>query len=137
MLDNKNLDFLRKKQDTIKNKIKNSFQSVIRSNLNTFNLNTTKTYKTFNDVKQFSIIDLAPLLYINYKIYGNNEYLKYKHVVIDEAQDYNEFLFYTLKTIMKNASFSIYGDLAQSLYPNRSIENWDILKEKVFKNINF
>lgn len=136
MLDNKNLDFLRKKQDAIKNKIKNSFQSVIRSNLNTFNLNTAKTYKTFNDVKQFSIIDLAPLLYINYKIYGNNEYLKYKHVVIDEAQDYNEFLFYTLKTIMKNASFSIYGDLAQSLYPNRSIENWDILKEKIFKNIN-
>lgn len=136
LLDDKNLNLLREKQDKIRNKIKNNMQSIIRNNLSIFNLNTAKIYKTFNNVKLFSIVDLAPLLYINYKIYGNSEYLKYKHVVIDEAQDYDEFLFYTLKTIMKNASFSIYGDLAQSLYPNRSIENWDVLKDKIFKDIN-
>ena len=39
-----------------------------------------------------------------------------------------------MKHIFKNASFSIYGDLAQSLYSYRSIDNWNILKS-IFGNI--
>lgn len=57
-----------------------------------------------------------------------------KHVVIDEAQDYNELTFYTLKKIMNHSTFSIYGDMAQSLYPYRSFNTWEDVKEKVFKD---
>lgn len=80
--------------------------------------------------------DLSSLLYINYKIYGSKEYINMKHVVIDEAQDYNELTFYALKKIMKHSTFSIYGDLAQSLYPYRSLEKWEDIKDNVFKDIN-
>lgn len=78
--------------------------------------------------------DLTPLLYVCYKLNGSSDYYNIKHVVIDEAQDYNELMFYTLKRIMKNSTFSIYGDIAQSLYPYRSIDSFNDLK-KLFNDI--
>ena len=82
---------------------------------------------------QINIEDIPSLLYIRYKLSGSNEFDNFKHIVIDEAQDYGEFTFYSLNKLFKNASFSIYGDLAQSLYSYRSIDNWECL-EKTFKN---
>lgn len=72
-------------------------------------------------------------MYIKYKFTGSREFDNYKHIVIDEAQDYGEFTFYVLNKMFKNSSFSIYGDLAQSLYSYRSIDNWECL-EKIFNN---
>ena len=72
-------------------------------------------------------------MYIKYKLSGSSEFDNYKHIVIDEAQDYGEFTFYALNKLFKNSSFSIYGDLAQSLYSYRSIDNWECL-ENIFKN---
>ena len=37
--------------------------------------------------------------------------------------------FYALNKMFKNATFSIYGDLAQSLYSYRSIDTWDCLND--------
>ena len=53
-------------------------------------------------------------------------------MVIDEAQDLGEFHFYALKKLMPNATFSIFGDLAQAIYPYRGIDDWGKLKENVF-----
>lgn len=82
---------------------------------------------------EVNIEDLTPLMYINYLLSGSLEFDKFKHVVIDEAQDYNTFTFYVLKKILKNASFSIYGDLAQSLYDYKSIKSWNQVRD-VFGN---
>ncbi len=68
--------------------------------------------------------DLSALLYLKYKMCENKNYKKLKYVVIDEAQDFGEFNFYILKKIMPNSKFSIFGDLAQSIYGYRSINNW-------------
>ena len=78
--------------------------------------------------------DLTPLMYIYYIINGAEEFKNYRHVVIDEAQDYNLFTFFMLKKILPNSTFSIYGDLAQSLYSNRSVNSWEDVVEKVFNN---
>ena len=43
--------------------------------------------------------DLAPIIYIHYKIYGTKVKSKLRHVIVDEAQDYCEFQFSMLKTI--------------------------------------
>ena len=82
---------------------------------------------------KINIEDKPSLIYIKYKLSGSSEFDNYKHIVIDEAQDYGEFTFYTLNKIFRNSSFSIYGDLAQSLYSYRSVDNWDCL-ENIFKN---
>ena len=78
--------------------------------------------------KEYEIEDIPSLLYIKYKL-GNNIFDNYKHIVIDEAQDYGEFMFYVIKKIFKNATFGIFGDLAQSLYTYRSIKDWNIVKD--------
>lgn len=71
--------------------------------------------------------DLTGLLYLRYRIIGYCDYNRIRQVVIDEAKDYGEFFYATLKKIMKNATFSIFGDLAQTIYRYRTIETWDKL----------
>ena len=73
----------------------------------------------------YAIEDLAGLLYLGYKVKDSKEFKKYRHTVIDEAQDYGGFNFYALKQILTNSTFSVFGDLAQSIYDYRSIDNWE------------
>ena len=81
--------------------------------------------------KQVSFEDLPALMHINY-VLGKNQ-IKYKHIVVDEAQDYGLFHFDVLKEITPcNSTYSIYGDLAQAIYSYRSIKSWDQLNEFIF-----
>mgnify|MGYP002551995860 CR=1 FL=1 len=81
--------------------------------------------------KKLSIEDLPALNYIKYLLSG--KVTTYKQIAIDEAQDYGLFHYYSLLKICPKANFSIYGDLAQSIYPYTNIPNWEILVDKVFK----
>ena len=80
--------------------------------------------------KQISFEDIPSLLYLNYKL-TSKEY-DYKNVVIDEGQDYSIFAYFVLKKLFKNAKFNIYGDLAQAIYPYKSIESWEDVNKYVF-----
>lgn len=84
--------------------------------------------------KKVEFEDLAALMYLKYRISGSNEYEKYKHIVIDEAQDFGEFNFEALKKLLSNATFSIFGDLSQSIYQYRCIDNWEQIIDDTFKN---
>ena len=84
---------------------------------------------------EISFEDLAPLMYIQYKIFGIKEKCKIKHVVIDEAQDYGEFQFDVLKTILNSNSMTILGDIAQGVHYYRGIENWQKFIDTEFKNV--
>ena len=77
---------------------------------------------------------MSALLYIKQKVSPDRKYLGIRHVVIDEAQDLGEFNFYVLKESLPNATFSIFGDLAQSIYDYRSITNWQQVNHVMFKN---
>ena len=106
-------------------KIKNIYIDI----LNNLNINTKEISNNKIDIE-----DIPPLIYIKYLLIGDNIFDNYKHIVIDEAQDYGEFAFYVLNKIFKNATFSIYGDLAQSLYSYRSIDSWNTLNN-IFNNL--
>ncbi|HBF39674.1 MAG TPA: DNA helicase, partial [Firmicutes bacterium] len=58
---------------------------------------------------QLELEDLAPVMYIKYRLEGLSEKIKVKHVVIDEAQDFNTFQFYTMRQMIKDSSFTILG----------------------------
>lgn len=88
--------------------------------------------KTELDEKIY-VDDLPALLYITYKLHGT-KYEKYRHIVIDEAQDYNTFTFYVLRKLFPKASFDIYGDLAQSIYDYRSLDSWESIQESIFSD---
>lgn len=99
-----------------------------------------ETLKKIKD-NEYDFEDLAALMYIESLIFKNNSYESIRHVVVDEAQDLGEFNFMVIKKCLSNATFSIFGDLAQSIYDYRGIDNWVMLKEKVFdgeaKIVNF
>ena len=80
--------------------------------------------------------DLAPLMYLQYKINGIKEKARVKHVVIDEAQNYGEFQFDVLKTILNSNSMTILGDIAQGVHYYRGIENWQRFIDVEFSDVN-
>lgn len=84
---------------------------------------------------EVSFEDLAPIMYIQFKIFGIKEKCKIKHVVIDEAQDYGEFQFDVLKTILNSNSMTILGDIAQGVHYYRGIENWKRFIDVEFKDV--
>ena len=91
--------------------------------------------------KLYDFEDLAALMYIKSLIDPDKDYEKIKHVVIDEAQDLGEFNFFILKSVLPYATFSVFGDLAQSIYNYRGLNNWDEVNRVMFNNngsiINF
>ncbi len=90
---------------------------------------------TIMDLKSESIDieDMAPIIYLKYKIHGVDEKLPVKHIVIDEAQDFSVFQLYVLKNIIKDSSFTILGDLAQGIHSYRGIKDWGDVDEHVFE----
>ena len=84
--------------------------------------------------KKVEFEDLSSLIYLKTCINGEGEYANYKQVAIDEAQDFGDFNFVALKKLLSNANFSIFGDLAQSIYQYRGIKNWESVQEIAFNN---
>lgn len=76
--------------------------------------------------------DLAPIIYLKYKIYGMDEKIPVRHIVIDEAQDFSAFQFYVMKKIVKDSSFTILGDLCQGIHFYRGVRSWDEIVNNVF-----
>lgn len=117
--------YVKKHFEILNAKVKNIYIDILENE----GLNYTHISKNIVEIE-----DIPALMYIKYKLVGNEEYKDYKHIVVDEAQDYGEFAFFVLKKLFKNSTFSIYGDLAQSLYSYRSIENWDLLSN-IYDNL--
>ncbi len=78
--------------------------------------------------------DYSALIYLKAKVIGTDKYSNYLQVVIDEAQDYGEFTFYAIKELLNKVSFSIFGDLAQSIYEYRGIKHWEDVKKLLFED---
>lgn len=84
-------------------------------------------------LKQIELEDLAPLVYLQKFLFGIDEDLDIKSVVVDEAQDFSTFQFFVLRDILKTERFTILGDLSQGIHMYRAIEDWDYLRQHIFK----
>jgi DNA helicase II / ATP-dependent DNA helicase PcrA len=78
--------------------------------------------------------DLAPMIYLKYKIHGMDEKIPVKHIVIDEAQDFSVFQFYVLRKIVRDSSFTILGDLCQGIHSYRGTKDWEEVKKYAFED---
>ncbi|RAP76872.1 HelD family protein [Paenibacillus montanisoli] len=67
--------------------------------------------------------DLAPLVYIQVRLYGF-EQPPYDHIVIDEAQDYSPFQLEALKLCQRQPSMTVLGDLQQGIHGYAGIHSW-------------
>ncbi|WP_294387724.1 RNA polymerase recycling motor HelD [uncultured Clostridium sp.] len=76
--------------------------------------------------------DLPVLFYIYMLLEGIDEKSKYKHIVVDEAQDYSPFQIYLINSLSKGNSLTLVGDLAQGIYHYKGIRSWNDITDGVF-----
>lgn len=79
------------------------------------NENIEVIYNRLNNNKPLIVEDLAPMLYLKQRLEEIKLKEEYRHVVIDEAQDYSELQFEVIKAITKCNSFTIVGDSNQRI----------------------
>ncbi|MGL5764580.1 MAG: HelD family protein [Sarcina sp.] len=72
-------------------------------------------YNNFNDNKVLTINDLAPILYLKIKLEGKKATNDFRHVVIDEAQDYTPLQFKVIRELIGSKYFTVVGDVNQRL----------------------
>ncbi|XZM34121.1 HelD family protein [Clostridium perfringens] len=73
-------------------------------------------YDRFNgNKKEYTINDLAPILYLAIKLEGKKVTKDYRHVVIDEAQDYSPLQFKVVRELTGTKYFTVVGDVNQRL----------------------
>lgn len=71
----------------------------------------------------YRIEDLAPMVYLDQKIYGTKS-IERDYIMVDEAQDISFIQLATLLNIARNGNITIAGDLAQSIIPPFYIKDW-------------
>lgn len=76
--------------------------------------------------------DLAPLYYIKLLIDGIDDEEKFKHIVVDEVQDYSPFQISIINKLCIGDSLTLVGDLAQGIYYYKGINSWESLIKEVF-----
>ena len=106
-----------------------------RDELNTWILHedVVDIYKKATNTTDLGYMDLAGILYLMIKLEGKKSKKEYKHVVIDEAQDYNFMQFEVIKELTGSTSYTIVGDSNQRLIETDekpAMTNLDTIFEK-------
>lgn len=78
-------------------------------------------YNKFNNYKPLNINDLSPILYMMIKLDGKKSSESYRHVVIDEAQDYSSLQFKVVKELTGSKYFTVVGDVNQRFVKHNSV----------------
>jgi len=86
-------------------------------------------YKNIIQSVELSYLDLAAILYLMIKLEGKKASYEIKHIVIDEAQDYNMLQFKVIKELTGCKSYTIVGDSNQRLVKAEEVPAMLRLKE--------
>ncbi|WP_300260780.1 UvrD-helicase domain-containing protein, partial [Clostridium sp.] len=93
-------------------------------------------YDRFNgNKKEYTINDLAPILYLAIKLEGKKATKDYRYVVIDEAQDYSPLQFKVVRELTGTKYFTVVGDVNQRLIKYSDLAPMMEL-EKIFDDVN-
>ncbi|MDF2588938.1 MAG: ATP-dependent helicase rep [Anaerocolumna sp.] len=84
------------------------------------------------DNKIIDLYDLAMLTYIKRRVKFTDEFQDVSHIVIDEAQDFGVLIYYVLKNLFKDCTYTIMGDITQNIHYDTGMNDWESLKEDVF-----
>lgn len=90
-----------------------------------------RTLSRMDSKKPLEPEDAAPLAYLAMKLLELPR-PEIRHVVIDEAQDFNAFEALLLARMMPAATFTVVGDLMQGIHGWRGLQSWDELSKGVF-----
>lgn len=125
-------DVLDQKFLSFTNKFKNIFTKEVKFNT------PKKLFIEFtnSNYKKFDNNDLSCLLEIYTVIHGVEYLPDYRHIVIDEAQDFSIAIYSTLRACYPKATFTLVGDIMQNI-KTTGLESWDILKNDVLEKTEY
>jgi DNA helicase-2/ATP-dependent DNA helicase PcrA len=82
--------------------------------------------------KTLDIYDLGMLTYIKKRLKLSKDFEYVRHIIVDEAQDFGVSVFYVLKQLFKECTYTIMGDITQNIHYDTGMNDWETLKEEVF-----
>lgn len=77
------------------------------------------------DQNQLAFEDVAPLMYLRLMVEGGPPSSEIRHVIVDEAQDYSVFHYEVMRLLFPESSFTILGDMNQSVHPYMNTGRYD------------
>jgi len=107
-------------------------EEIARSNGEAEKEAAERTLERISKKKPFEPEDIAPLAYISMRVLELSRF-DVRHIVIDEAQDFNAFEIALLMKMMPGATFTIVGDLMQGIHAWRALSGWKALYDDLFK----
>ena len=82
--------------------------------------------------KRLDLYDLAMLILIKKQLKQTKDFEYVSHIIVDEAQDFGVMVFYLFKTLFKNCTYTIMGDVSQNIHYDTGMNDWEVLKQEVF-----
>ena len=95
-----------------------------------------KIMLNLND-KEINYEDSLNFIYLKGLLKGFPYSSNIKQIVIDEAQDYNELQYIILSKIFKTASFTILGDVNQTINPYQKYDSLEVLCDIINENTKY
>ncbi|MCI6019253.1 MAG: ATP-binding domain-containing protein [Clostridiales bacterium] len=78
------------------------------------------------------IYDTAAMGLIHNRILMKKPDAQFSQIIIDEAQDFGEIIYYTLKKMLPDCYFTIMGDVSQNIHFETGLNDWNTLRESIF-----
>lgn len=75
--------------------------------------------------------DVAPFLYVRLAFEGVPTQSTIRHCIIDEGQDYSMFHFEIMKRLFPRSSFTVLGDLNQSIHDDVHRDHYQMIMERL------
>ena len=94
-------------------------------------LDATNTMKRLAAGK-LDVYDLAAMALIRRYITAPEKTASYGQIIIDEAQDFGEMIYFILKKLQPECYFTIMGDVSQNIHYETGMNSWDSLTAQVF-----
>jgi len=100
------------------------------------NINEIIDYTNKNILDKYNLpySDGIALMYLKLKTEGCNSYGNIKQVMVDEAQDYYPIHYNILKTLFREARFTVVGDINQSIEKKTNLSIYDDIVSIFNKN---
>ncbi|MBO4886872.1 MAG: ATP-binding domain-containing protein [Firmicutes bacterium] len=82
---------------------------------------------------QFSVYDAAALCLVRKYFTEDEPSPTFGQIIIDEAQDFGEAIYYYLKKLQKGCYFTIMGDVSQNIHFELGMNDWEAMTKGIFR----
>lgn len=82
---------------------------------------------------KFDLYDVAALGLIWKRILVKRDTDEFSQIIIDEAQDFGESIYYVMCQLLTDCHFTIMGDVSQNIRYETGLNDWEGLKEVLFE----